>query len=200
MCALPVAELSSPGANLYLWTTNRFLKNAFDVAWSWGFDPITTLVWCKESQGVGLGGTYAVTTEFVLFCRDMRRAGEMIRRAREAAGLSRGDVHRFVRGGKPTGIVYRWEDDDCLPTENDWDLLQSVLPALAGLPYPEVVGWSPAQIDTTWFCWPRGAHSVKPQAFLDLVERVSPGPYVELFARQPRLGWDSWGLGYEGAA
>lgn len=23
--------------------------------------------------------------------------------------------------------------------------------------------------------------------------------YVELFARQPRLGWDSWGLGYESA-
>ena len=22
-------------------------------------------------------------------------------------------------------------------------------------------------------------------------------PYVELFARQPRLGWDHWGHGYE---
>lgn len=40
-------------------------------------------------------------------------------------------------------------------------------------------------------------HSKKPTAFGDLVERVSPGPYVELFARQPRLGWDSWGYGYE---
>jgi N6-adenosine-specific RNA methylase IME4 len=46
--------------------------------------------------------------------------------------------------------------------------------------------------------WPRiGAHSVKPDAFGDLVERVSPGPYVELFCRRPRFGWDSWGLGYE---
>ena len=44
---------------------------------------------------------------------------------------------------------------------------------------------------------PRGAHSAKPAAFFDLVERVSPGPYVELFARQPRLGWDHWGLGVE---
>lgn len=44
-------------------------------------------------------------------------------------------------------------------------------------------------------------HSQKPAAFLDLVEQVSPGPYVELFARAPRLGWDSWGHGYEiGAA
>jgi N6-adenosine-specific RNA methylase IME4 len=44
---------------------------------------------------------------------------------------------------------------------------------------------------------PRGRHSVKPPAAFDLIERVSPGPYVELFARQPRLGWDHWGKGYE---
>lgn len=50
---------------------------------------------------------------------------------------------------------------------------------------------------STWWTWARGAHSAKPAAFLDLVEQVSPGPYVELFARQPRLGWDSWGNGYE---
>lgn len=50
---------------------------------------------------------------------------------------------------------------------------------------------------STWFVWPRGQHSQKPAAFYDLVERVSPGPYVELFARRPCLGWDSWGNGYE---
>jgi N6-adenosine-specific RNA methylase IME4 len=50
---------------------------------------------------------------------------------------------------------------------------------------------------STWWQWERGAHSVKPPGFGDLVERVSPGPYVELFARQQRLGWSSWGLGYE---
>lgn len=54
---------------------------------------------------------------------------------------------------------------------------------------------------STWFVWPRGAHSAKPDAFGDLVEQVSPGPFVELFCRRPRLGWDSWGKGYElGAA
>lgn len=45
----------------------------------------------------------------------------------------------------------------------------------------------------TWFQWPRGVHSLKPNAFYDLVERVSPAPYLELFARFKRLGWDSWG-------
>lgn len=44
-----------------------------------------------------------------------------------------------------------------------------------------------------WWEWPRGAHSAKPEAFLDIVEAVSPGPYLELFARRQRLGWDTWG-------
>jgi N6-adenosine-specific RNA methylase IME4 len=36
-------------------------------------------------------------------------------------------------------------------------------------------------------------HSAKPDGFYDLVESVSPGPYLELFARRQRLGWDTWG-------
>ena len=48
--------------------------------------------------------------------------------------------------------------------------------------------------DTVWWSWKRTvAHSMKPDAFLDMVERVSPGPYLELFARRRRLGWDVWG-------
>lgn len=43
----------------------------------------------------------------------------------------------------------------------------------------------------------KGRHSAKPAAFYDMVERVSPAPRLELFARQPRLGWDHWGHGYE---
>lgn len=43
-------------------------------------------------------------------------------------------------------------------------------------------------------------HSVKPEAFMDIVERSSPPPYVELFCRRPRMGWDSWGKGYEVAS
>ena len=33
-------------------------------------------------------------------------------------------------------------------------------------------------------------HSAKPDAALDLIEAVSPGPYLELFARRARFGWD----------
>jgi N6-adenosine-specific RNA methylase IME4 len=26
-----------------------------------------------------------------------------------------------------------------------------------------------------------------------MVEQVSPGPYLEMFSRRARLGWDTWG-------
>lgn len=36
-------------------------------------------------------------------------------------------------------------------------------------------------------------HSRKPDEIYDLVEDCSPGPYLELFARFRRPGWDQWG-------
>jgi N6-adenosine-specific RNA methylase IME4 len=36
-------------------------------------------------------------------------------------------------------------------------------------------------------------HSAKPEGFMDMVEQVSPGPYLEMFSRRARLGWDTWG-------
>lgn len=36
-------------------------------------------------------------------------------------------------------------------------------------------------------------HSRKPAEFADLIERCSEGPYLEMFARGERTGWDVWG-------
>ena len=36
-------------------------------------------------------------------------------------------------------------------------------------------------------------HSRKPDEFIPLIEACSPGPYLELFARGTRPGWDLWG-------
>jgi N6-adenosine-specific RNA methylase IME4 len=45
----------------------------------------------------------------------------------------------------------------------------------------------------TAYEWPQGRHSEKPAAFYDLVEQVSPGPYLDVFARVHRFHWDAWG-------
>lgn len=51
----------------------------------------------------------------------------------------------------------------------------------------------------TLFEWPRGCHSQKPREFFDLVERISPGPRLEMYARGPRDGWAVWGDQSNGA-
>jgi N6-adenosine-specific RNA methylase IME4 len=132
--ALPVASLIEPEGYLFLWTTNRYLEDAFAIVRHWTFRPRQTLVWCKPSRGEGPGGMFATTTEFVVVAQ---RIG-----ARSNA-----------RGRRTNGV----------------------------------------RVDTSWWEWPRQEHSRKPDAFLDLVERVSPGPYLELFARRARFGWDYWG-------
>lgn len=40
---------------------------------------------------------------------------------------------------------------------------------------------------------PRGEHSSKPPVFRSIIEKVSPGPYIELFARERVPGWEAWG-------
>ncbi len=126
MVDLPIRELAERDAHLYLWTTQRYIRDGFWLAEAWGFNVSSVLVWCKPIRGWTVGGTFMSTTEFALFCR-------------------RGSLKAKTR------------------------------------------------IDRQWFEWPRAAHSAKPEAFLDLVEQVSPGPYLELFARRNRLGWDTWG-------
>jgi len=124
IAAIPVGDLAEKNAHLYLWTTQRYLRDAFDITQAWGFETASVLVWSKKPKG--FVGTYVCSTEFVLFAR---------RGALPAKGKQLG----------------------------------------------------------TCFQWSRSAHAVKPEAFLDMVERVSPGPYVELFARRARFGWDYWG-------
>ena len=43
------------------------------------------------------------------------------------------------------------------------------------------------------FFAPRGTHSEKPAAFYDMVERMSPGPYLDVFARKQRFNFDTFG-------
>lgn len=125
---LPISALAEPDAHLYLWTTNRYLPEAFGVVKAWGFRYAQTIPWCKTPMGMGPGGAWAQTVEYIVFAR-------------------RGSLKTLRRH------------------------------------------------ETCWFNWPRmgASHSRKPEAFLDMVEETSPGPYLEMFARRQRLGWDTWG-------
>jgi N6-adenosine-specific RNA methylase IME4 len=130
---MPVKELAETDARLFLWTTNRYLGEAFSVLSRWGARYKQTLVWHKRDGNMG-GSVAPCSVEFLL-----------------------------------VGV---WGS-----------------PAVTSKAASAVISTAAPK-----------RHSQKPSAFLDLVEQVSPGPYVELFARSPRLGWDSWGYGWEQVA
>lgn len=45
----------------------------------------------------------------------------------------------------------------------------------------------------TWLNAPVQDHSRKPEEQYPLIERISPGPFLELFARDRQPGWHVWG-------
>lgn len=45
----------------------------------------------------------------------------------------------------------------------------------------------------SWFYAPVQEHSHKPEEQFAIIERCSPGPYLELFARRRQPGWAAWG-------
>ena len=66
---LPVKELADKNCVLFLWTINKYLEQSYEVARAWGFKPSTMLVWDKTPKGIGLGGTFTLANEYLLFCR-----------------------------------------------------------------------------------------------------------------------------------
>ena len=53
ICAMPVADLATDDAMLYLWATAPKLAECMKVIEAWGFEYRTNLVWDKEVIGMG---------------------------------------------------------------------------------------------------------------------------------------------------
>jgi len=66
---IPVKEIKERNSVLFLWTINKYLEQSYSVARSWGFSPSTMLVWDKTPKGIGLGGTFTLANEYLLFAR-----------------------------------------------------------------------------------------------------------------------------------
>ena len=122
--ALPVAEYAHEDCILWLWTTNAFMRQAFECLDAWGFENKTILTWTKDRMGLG----------------------------------------DWLRG----------RTEHCLM-------------AVRGRPVVTLTN------QTTAIVAPLREHSRKPDEFYALVESLCPGNKLELFAREPRNGWQAWG-------
>ena len=56
-------------------------------------------------------------------------------------------------------------------------------------------GKAPVQFkgQMNWGFMPLQSHSAKPEEVYEIIERLYPGPYLELFARTRHPGWHTWG-------
>lgn len=61
---LPVNDMANDNCHLWLWTTNRFLHDAFHVIEAWGFKYMQVITWVKKS---GCGIYWVATTQPLLF-------------------------------------------------------------------------------------------------------------------------------------
>jgi N6-adenosine-specific RNA methylase IME4 len=53
ICAMDIAAIAHDDAVLWLWATNRHLREAFRVVEAWGFTYKTMLTWAKDRMGTG---------------------------------------------------------------------------------------------------------------------------------------------------
>lgn len=63
IAALPVGELAADGCHLWLWTTNQFLRDGFDLIDACGFKYLAPITWVKPS---GFGAWWAHRTQTLL--------------------------------------------------------------------------------------------------------------------------------------
>jgi N6-adenosine-specific RNA methylase IME4 len=187
IAALPVRDLAAVEAHLYLWTTAGFLREAYSIAEAWGFEVMYPLLWCKSSKGRGLGGKFQSNVEFCLFCRDREgalRITTYLANAAANAGLTRREIDAHMGTRDMAGWwLSRLPHRAKIPTWEQWVILKALIEF--GDVYDNEVHGADAErrannrCNTRWWVWPRSEHSSKPEAFLDIVEQVSPGPYLE---------------------
>jgi N6-adenosine-specific RNA methylase IME4 len=72
IAALPVSDIATPTAHLYLWVPNALLPDGLSVMKAWGFTYKSNLVWHKirkdgGSDGRGVGFYFRNVTELILF-------------------------------------------------------------------------------------------------------------------------------------
>ena len=124
-----IDELKHPdGCHLYLWTTNNYLRDAFDVIDAWGFEYITTITWMKKN--FGLGQYYRGLTEHCLFCATPQRLPyRILPDGKRAQGL--------------TGFIEAKREHSCKPEQmRNWIEIVSHPPRIELFARESFIGWN----------------------------------------------------------
>ena len=157
-------------AHLWLWATNNKLPDALWLGKELGFDYKTNVVWSKGR------------TPETLMC-EMLNAGRGAETLEQVcADISDGlcpqiGLGQYIRGSHELLLLFTRGRGQAPEVWNGHKLWAN----------------SDARSVSSVIRAPRTKHSAKPEEAHHLIERVSAGPRIELFARTTRPGWDVWG-------
>jgi N6-adenosine-specific RNA methylase IME4 len=152
----------APDCVLFLWRCSAMPQEALDLIKAWGFTIKSEIVWEKcRPCGPCKGAGSSVVRGKKTKCRGCDGLG-----MRPFFGMG-----RYVRNSHETcHIAARGR-----PQRRNATSARNILSRFKA---PMPIGANGRPI-----------HSAKPDAIHELIERMYPGPYVELFARRHRPGW-----------
>lgn len=97
---LPIRNLvDESGCHLYMWTTNNFILDAFELLKEWGFEYITLITWNKDK--IGLGQYFRGKTEHCIFASTHKRLPYKIIDGKRQQGVTGFYEPKTIHSRKP---------------------------------------------------------------------------------------------------
>lgn len=130
--ALPISEITTPDAHLYLWTPNALIADALAVMESWGFTYKSNIVWAKRRKdggpdGRGVGFYFRNVTELILF------------------GV-KGNMRTLAPGRRQVNMIETRKREHSRKPDEQYDIIESCSPG----PYLELFA---RYSRTDWTSW-----------------------------------------------
>ena len=141
ICEIPVPDVVSENAHLYLWVPNALVAEGMEVMKLWGFTYKTNLAWYKIRKdggpdGRGVGFYFRNVTELVLF------------------GI-RGRMRTLAAGRKQVNIIASRKREHSRKPDELYNIIESCSPG----PYLELFARGTR---SNWFSWGNQAENYKP--------------------------------------
>jgi len=109
ICALPVSELATNAAVLFLWTTLPHLEEALQVVAAWGFAYKSNVVWVKDKIGLG----YLVRNQHELLLI-----------------ATHGDIPTPLPAQRPASVIHAPRREHSRKPDEAYELIEAMYPEL----------------------------------------------------------------------
>lgn len=188
--ALPVNQLAAPDAHQFLWTTAAHNYHAHALMEQWGFTFKIAIPWIKTNDFLTVIKRdennepyveHQPTEQFLDRMNDVMK--ELFRVGRfDNATNARKFFPKFYTPSELPTLKTTFGMGHYLRHVGEWCMFGA-----------RGKSTSPVKNIPGVIFAPRMDHSEKPAILHEIAELISPAPRLEMFARDARAGWDTWG-------